>query len=76
MANRTIYSMYVIYHLVADHPGPYTVRRFEIERGTVIPTDDASDHLTLEDARAAVPFGLVNFPRVPSDPHVVVESWL
>jgi hypothetical protein len=71
-------SVYTIYHRPDDYPeAEFLVREHVVGPGGPHPgrilavTDD------LESARAAIPPQAdTPFPRDPSDPPVVVESWL
>lgn len=48
------------------------MRRFVGDR----PTEEVSFHATLDEARRAVPGGLVCFERHQNDDQTVVEVWL
>lgn len=75
MSNLTL--CYVITHKTKDFGDKYVVRISRITAGSVIP--DKEPHAvcdSLESARAAVPPGLMLFPRDAKDDPVIVENWM
>lgn len=71
-------STWTIYFSPEDVPGLWCVRRFELVNGSPEPRTlyTLGPTGTLEDARALIPPGLLCWPRDPSDPPSVVETWL
>lgn len=69
-------TMLTIYWDPSDYPGRFVVRRWT---ATNPPTPDpkaCAVCLTLTEARAAVPDGLVRIPRHPTDDPVIIETWV
>lgn len=65
--------IWVIYFNPADFPGQYVARLWKLDQ----PTDQIITGKTLEELRETFSSqGLVCLTRDPSDPAVVVESWL
>jgi hypothetical protein len=58
----------------SDHPGKYTARPYSARRG------QPDEFLLVADTYAEIlgmlPAGLVRLERDPSDPPVIVESWI
>lgn len=68
---------YTIFASPADYRGRYVVRGYTILPGrVVVDAVPAAVVLTLDEARAAIPTGLVRLDRHPDDPDVIVESWV
>lgn len=67
---------YTIYFSPDDKPGAFVVRRFLLANGASTPTADVRVCGSLEEAREAVPGGLICFARSPEDQPSVVETWL
>lgn len=65
-------KIWTIYNYPSDYPDKFVVRLWEGE----LPTAEFSLHDTLEEARAAVPPGLVCLQRFDNDDPVIVETWL
>ena len=68
---------YTIYRNPRDYPGKFVLRASSIFPGRVVPDDEpmrVAD--TLADARCALPRGLINSGRQPTDDPVIVETWL
>lgn len=66
---------YVIYHMVSDRPGPYTVREFTVTAEGVSP-GAAQDAPSLDQARECIPFGMTCIPRYSEDDPCIVEVWV
>ena len=69
--------MYQIFRHPDDYPDHFVVRGFTINRGIILA--DAAVHLcdTLEQARDALPDGIVvRLPREDDDLPSIVESWV
>jgi len=66
---------FVIYCHPSDHPKHYVVRRWVIDGGQALPTNEYQLANTLGDARMLVPEGLVRIPREDGDDRCIVESW-
>ena len=69
---------FVITENPSDYPGRFVVRKHMVEPGgcdvaLLRPTVVVG---TLEEARAAVPPGLVHVARDPFDDPVIVETWI
>lgn len=76
MTDRPFY-IYVIYDNPRDYPGKFVVRRQWPHDGQVIADKEALAVVdTLDQARAALPDGLIRFDRHPNDDSVIVEAWL
>lgn len=70
-------NMWTIYAKPTDNPVPFVLRRWQLGHdGKPRPDVGSSAHSTLEEAREAVPPGLVCFPRSPDDDPIIVETWL
>lgn len=69
---------FTIYHRPLDLPGvEYAVRRLTVVRGTgVVARELLGTFATLDEAREAVPPGLMRIPRAEGDDPVIVETWL
>jgi hypothetical protein len=69
-------EMFTIYRHPSDYPDKFVVRRFLV---TDKPNPDKTPCAVcnnLNDARAAIPFGMVCVDRQPSDDPVIIETWL
>lgn len=65
----------------SDFPGRFVARLFEVRGGhdaaAIVPIDPPLGvALSLDEARAFVPSGLVRFPPDPDDDPAIVEVWL
>jgi hypothetical protein len=70
-------EMWTVYGpTTTDHPGMFVVRRFRITLGAAVPDAECKLALTLEEARAEVPWGLFCLPRSPDDEPQIVETWI
>lgn len=70
-------EVFTVYDSPRDYPGRFVVRRFVITGEWTTPDADplvVAD--TLEIARQAIPYGLVQVPRMYGDDPPIVESWL
>ena len=72
---------YTIYRNPRDYPGRCVVRGWTIVRGEhqhelIVDAEPLAIVDTVEEARAAVPPGLVRLDRLPGDDPVIVEVWL
>ena len=76
MNARSPLPMYVIYENPRDFPGQFVVRRHDVYPGRVEVQKLATVHTTLEQARRAVPQGLVRLERSANDDPVIRETWL
>jgi hypothetical protein len=74
-ADQAVLEQWVVYWSPSDFPDQYVVRRWEIGRGWMRPTDDAQAFDMLEEARLVVPEGMVNLGRSGPDDPTVVEVW-
>lgn len=67
----------VIYHDPLDHPGRWVTRRQWAGRGQVeVEAEPLAVVDSLEQARDAVPAGMVCLPRSPDDEPQIVELWV
>lgn len=72
-------EMFTIYFNPTDYPNRYVVRRFVIFPNMADPVADPTPTRichSIQEARRAIPDGLVMMTRHPSDPLGVVESWV
>lgn len=67
---------WTIYDHPLDHPEHFVAREWRIGPGVAEPTDVIVLCDTLEEARDAVPPGLVCLQRHPMDDPVIIETWL
>jgi len=67
---------WTIFDRPADYPQHYVLRRFVYHMGRVYATSTVFISYNLEQLRAAVPPGLMRFPRDPLDEPAIVETWL
>lgn len=70
---------WTVYFNPSDYPGQHVVRRFKLGLSIgrpVAPTNEVFTAGSLEEARALIPFGLMRFPRAPTDDPVIVECWM
>jgi hypothetical protein len=68
--------VWTIYDHPRDSPDKFVVRAHRSGKGFTQPSDEATHHNTLEEARAAIPEGLVWFDRQPEDDKAILETWL
>ena len=70
--------VWVIYEDPSDFPGKFVVRRRMVlaDGAEKVARDPDAVVDDLESARAAVPDGLMVFPRDPTDDPVIVETWM
>jgi hypothetical protein len=70
-------EMWVIYSNPRDYPGKFVTRRRVVTAASdVADAKPRAVEETLEDARAAVPWGCVCIGRQEGDDPVIVEVWL
>jgi hypothetical protein len=69
-------TIYTIYKNVAWCPAPFAVGITDVQGMEVVPRGEVLMAWTLDDARAAVPSGLVRIERTPADDPAVCEVWL
>ena len=69
--------MWVVYKNPSDFPGKFVVRRQLAAPGFVV-ADKAPTAIvsTLDEARAAIPPGMINLHRSPDDDPCIAEVWL
>lgn len=67
-------AIWNVYFNPKDYPGLYVARKFLIKEVDV-PTLEVLTAPTLQELRDQLPWGLVPWPRHPSDPSICVESW-
>ena len=66
-----------IYYNPLDYPGKFVLRWQKVIRGAVLVDPDPLAIVdTLEQARQAVPYGLVRLVRHPANEPQIVESWV
>lgn len=68
-------NLWTIYEHPRDAPEHYVLRRWEIIVDQPEPRE-ASRHATLEEARAAVPLGLIRMARYEQDDPTIVETYI
>lgn len=69
--------IFVIYSSPSDFPGRFVLRGYRVTaRRSFSDARPTAVTSTLEEARAAVPEGLVCCARAPGDDPVIVETWL
>jgi len=68
---------FVIYENPSDCPGKFVVRQFTIANG-LLAANDAPLIVcnSLDEARKAIPKGLICFQRDTTDDPVIVETWM
>jgi len=69
-------EMFVIYHNPRDYPGKFVTRRWLVHNTMNPDLRPMAVEATIEDARRALPSGLVKMHRIPGDDRVIVESWV
>jgi hypothetical protein len=75
--NHTPVVCYVITNNTTDFGNKYVVRIHRIASGTITPDPLPFAVVdSLEAARAEIPKGLIQFPRMDGDHYVIVESWM
>lgn len=70
-----VLEQWVIYWNPADYPDQYVVRRWEIGRGWMRPTNDVQAFDMLGEARMAVPDGKICLGPTAGDDPTIVEVW-
>lgn len=73
---EAVMTQYVIYERPRDAPEHFVVRRWLIVGGAEPIPREHTLHATLEDARKAIPPGLIRFVRFPDDDPAIVEVWI
>jgi hypothetical protein len=69
-------TFWVIYDHPADYPSYYVVRaQTALADGTRHVAPSVSVHDTLDDARRAIPAGLICMPHQPDEDPVILETW-
>lgn len=66
-------AVYVIHRNPTDHPDKWVVRQRSVPGGGRLACAIVD---TLEEARAAIPLGLIRLTRIPGDAPDVFESWM
>ena len=66
-------AVYTIHRDPEDHPGKWVVRQRNIPGGGRLACAIVD---SLEQARAAVPFGLINLAKMPGDEPDLFETWI
>lgn len=76
MMRGDVLIQYVIYDHPADYPGDWVVREWRIRKGrvTISPLPPVLA-VSLEDARGAIPAGMVRLPPDPGDDPTIAEIW-
>jgi hypothetical protein len=69
-------ELYVIYEKPSDYPDGFVVRLHVATAEGSYPTDSAITCSTSEEARLAIPDGLVCITRSEGDDKTIVETWL
>ena len=69
-------AIYTIYENPKDYPGLFVVRRWEIMPGSVQVSRWVRTALTINQARALLPYGVVCLPRNTEDDPSLVGSWI
>lgn len=61
-----------VYENPADYPGKYVARLWDLQQptGFVVVAD------SLEEIRAAIPYGMVQLARLGKDDPAIVETWI
>lgn len=67
---------WTIYDRPIDYPASYVARKWVAIHGTVVPTTEMFVGDSVDEVRALLPPGLIQFPRHPSDDAKIVECWL
>lgn len=67
-------AIWHVYFNPEDFPGLYVARKFLVMEEPV-PTLEVITAPTLQELRDQLPWGLMLWPRDPSDPSICVESW-
>ncbi len=76
MKKKKHLSLFTIYEKPRDYPDEWVVREWKIIKGEAVPTKGCERAATLEEARRAIPSGLVCIALSESDDPVIVETWL
>ena len=76
MATSTALTIWVVYERPTDFPHAFVARRWEIEAGAIMATQEAHVASTLEAVRERIPPGLVRLNRNWSDEPQIVETWI
>ena len=69
-------DIWTVYRFPADYPDQYVARRFAIDSGRPLATDDIVKATTLDGVREQLPPGLFRMGRQAGDDYPIVESWL
>jgi hypothetical protein len=69
-------SQWVIYDHPRDFPDKYVMRRWGVQAGQAVATDEMVLADTLEEIRRRVPPGLYRLERFKDDDPCIVEVWL
>ena len=69
--------IYTIYENPTDYPGKFVVRKHDVIAGSSTPDKlPCAVVSSLDEARKAIPEGMVNIQRLPEDEPQIVESWI
>jgi hypothetical protein len=68
--------IWTIYRNPTDFPGKFVARRHDIFRDGPKASDEYFTAATLDEIRAALPFGLACLTRSEEDEPQIVESWI
>lgn len=68
--------LYTIYKNPLDYPGKFVVRRWLVGPSVIHSKELVAVVDSLEDARKAIPEGLIVTPRDADDDRVIVETWV
>jgi hypothetical protein len=69
--------MYAIFDSPRDFPGFFVVRGWTIGEGILVPDDKETAKVsTIEEAREAIPDGLVQIEKSPFDDPAMAEVWI
>ena len=69
-------KQYAIYENPRDYPNKFVVRIWEIQAGEVVAGPVLAVKDTLDEAREALPKGLVNIGRFGNDDYSIKEVWI
>jgi hypothetical protein len=69
----SVLTIWTVYKSPSDHPGKWVLRGHDVPGG---PRRSYMSFDSLEQARAAVPIGLIRMTRDPSDDAAIYESWI
>jgi len=76
MSENDTLEMWVVYDGPLDYPESFVARRWDIQAGKVIATDQVMLAPTLDILRQHLPFGLINIGRRKGDDAKIVEVWI